>query len=648
MIANRGEIAVRIIKTAKLCGLQTIAVYTLPDINALHTKLADKAICIGSGKLADSYLSIEKIINAASEAKAEAIHPGYGFLSENAVFARSCRENNIIFIGPNSKTIEMMGNKAEAKKLVSELGISCIPGATLHHENIQTALEIALRIGFPLMIKAALGGGGKGMRLVNKAEGFSTALKLAKSESLNAFGSDQIILERAIPSPRHIEIQIFGDHHGNIVHLGERDCSIQRRHQKIIEEAPSPAINEPLRAKLGKAAVSIAKKISYEGAGTVEFLLDKNKNFYFLEMNTRLQVEHPVTESIFDLDLVYLQFLVADQQDLSFQKIKPQHKGHAIEVRLYAESPEKEFLPCTGKLYVWDINDGEGIRIDTGVTKGSKVTHFYDPLLAKIIGYGNTRSEALAKLISSLENSSIFGVTNNRNFLIKILKQAEFRKGLATTSFFEGHYGKGYKEDRITKDELALIAALIFQSKMLASQIKAPNVPNELLGWSNTGYLVSQLRLKYREEITNILIKQKNQSNFSIVIDNVQSEVTLKTDYCLVNGKRNHPVSFNTMDRTYQLITPNSSFILEEIEALNDVAHTDKIGMIKAPMPGIISAINVRFGDKIKMGQPLIILEAMKMQHELLASMDGSIKEIRVNVGDQVSADDFLIEIESK
>ena len=645
LIANRGEIASRIIKTAKKCGLKTIAVYTQADQNSPHVKLADVAILIGDGSVIDSYLSIPKIINAALSSKAESIHPGYGFLSENAAFAIACEKNNIIFIGPKPHSIKIMGNKAEAKKLVSAAGVTCIPGSDLIVKTPSEISSIASKVGYPLMIKAAAGGGGKGMRLVNHEKELHSALKLAKAEGLNSFGSDEVILERAIISARHVEIQIFGDSFGNVIHLGERDCSVQRRHQKVVEEAPCPVMNQKLRQSMGEIAVKVAKMIQYLGAGTVEFLLDDTENFYFLEMNTRLQVEHPVTELVTNLDLVHLQFLIADGQVLPVNQDDINFTGHAIEIRLYAEDPTKEFLPCSGPLHIWNIKESQGVRVDNGADDNSFVTPFYDPMLAKVIGHGATRTDALNNLIGALENTSIFGVRNNRNFLLHMLKQKKFRDGLATTSFLEEIYPTGFTDQAPSQTEYALVAALIYKKKLDQHLREAPSVQDELVGWSSKGSLNSTLLIRHSEEVKKVSITYQSQNRFLASLGVASFEVLLRDDEVRINGHLFPLLSFNNKLKDYQIITDETDFCFQEIYPSDKIAFAEKTGTLRAPMHGVIMDIFFTVGDTVKVGDCLMILEAMKMQHELIASIDGSVVEILTKKGNQVSVDDLLIEI---
>ncbi|MEH6524603.1 MAG: acetyl-CoA carboxylase biotin carboxylase subunit [Sneathiella sp.] len=442
LIANRGEIACRIMKTAHSMGIDTIAVYSEADANAPHRKMATEAVAIGPSPAGESYLVIKNIIAAAVQTNADAVHPGYGFLSENALFADACEEAGLIFVGPSSNAITLMGNKAEAKRQMIAAGVPCVPGYEGENQSDNKFFSAADEIGFPVMVKASAGGGGRGMRIVSKPEKLLKGLTAARSEGERSFGSGELILEKAIIEPRHIEIQIFADNYGNVVHLGERDCSIQRRHQKIIEEAPSPAVSPKLREEMGTTAIAATKAINYSGAGTFEFLLDQQHNFYFLEMNTRLQVEHPVTECITGLDLVEWQIRIASGEPLPLSQNGITVQGHAIEARLYSEDPYKGFIPKVGILSKWSAAEGEGIRTDHGLETGFEVTPYYDGMIAKIIGYGADRETARANLQEGLKQTVDDGLTTNRLFLLSCITHAEFIAGSATTGFIEAYFPK--------------------------------------------------------------------------------------------------------------------------------------------------------------------------------------------------------------
>ena len=435
LIANRGEIAVRIIRACKEMNIKTVAIYSEADKDALHTRLADEAICIGPADSRKSYLNMKNIIEAACITGADSIHPGFGFLSENAQFAKICEESNIKFIGPSSKVIELLGNKSNSKEMMKEAGVPTIPGSEGSIKGLKDAKAIANKIGYPIMIKAAAGGGGKGIRVVNSSDELENAYNIVKQEAKISFNDDELYIEKFVENPRHVEIQILADEHGNVVHLGERDCSIQRNHQKVIEETPSTAIDEKLRNKMGEAAVKAAKAAGYTSCGTVEFLVDKNKNFYFMEMNTRIQVEHPITEMRTGVDIVKEQIRIAAGEKLKFKQKDIKFNGHAIECRINAENPSKNFRPSPGKITGLNLPGGNGIRIDTAIYDGYTIPANYDSMIAKIIAFGTSRNEAIAKMKRALEELVIDGVDTNRDFLFEIIKNPDFIRGDFDTSF---------------------------------------------------------------------------------------------------------------------------------------------------------------------------------------------------------------------
>ena len=440
LIANRGEIAVRIIRACKEMNIKTVAVYSEADKESLHTKLADETVCIGPANSQKSYLNIKNIIGAANITGADSIHPGFGFLSENAQFAAICEESNIKFIGPNSQVIDMLGNKSNAKEIMKKAGVPVIPGSDGSVGGIKTAKEICEKIGYPVILKAASGGGGKGIRIVEREQDLENAYNIVKKEAKVSFNDDEIYIEKFIKNPRHVEIQILADEHGNVVHLGERDCSIQRRHQKMIEETPSTAIDEKLRNKMGEAAVKAAKAAGYTSCGTVEFLVDSDRNFYFMEMNTRIQVEHPITEERTGIDIVKEQIKIAGGEHLKFKQKEIEFRGHSIECRINAENPSKGFMPCPGKITGLNLPGGNGIRIDTAIYEGYTIPPYYDSMIAKIIVYGTTRNEAIAKMKRALEELVIEGVETNRDFLFEIIKNTDFIRGNFDTSFIEKNF----------------------------------------------------------------------------------------------------------------------------------------------------------------------------------------------------------------
>jgi len=475
LVANRGEIAIRVMKTAQKMGIKTVAVYSTVDRNALHVKYADEAVCIGEAPSNQSYLRADKIIEVCKELGVDAVHPGYGFLSENAQFAELCEKNNIIFIGPKSKAIEMMGNKLAAKEAVKDYDIPMVPGTEDAITDIEEAKKIATQIGFPILIKAAAGGGGKGMRIVEKEADFTSQMNRAISEAVNAFGDGAVFIEKYVTKPRHIEIQVMADSYGNIIYVFERECSIQRRHQKVVEEAPSAVLTPELRKKMGEAAVKVAKACDYLGAGTVEFLLDDKHNFYFLEMNTRLQVEHPVSELISGLDLVELQIKVAQGEALNIKQEDLHIKGHAMELRVYAEDPLNDFLPNVGFLSTYILPEGEGIRVDNGIEQGMDVPIYYDPMLSKLITYGKNREEAIALMIKAIDNYQIEGVATTLAFGKFVMQHEAFRTGEFDTGFVKKYYdAEKLKAQHTTEAEIAAMIAL----KQYLNDLKVVKLPN--------------------------------------------------------------------------------------------------------------------------------------------------------------------------
>ncbi|WP_298137663.1 acetyl-CoA carboxylase biotin carboxylase subunit [Flavobacterium sp.] len=461
LVANRGEIAIRVMKTAKKMGIKTVAVFSTADRNALHVKYADEAVCIGEAASSQSYLRGDKIIEVCKELGVDAVHPGYGFLSENSAFAEECEKNNIIFIGPKSKAIEMMGSKLAAKDAVKAYDIPMVPGTEDAISDIEDAKKVATQIGFPILIKASAGGGGKGMRVVEKEEDFESQMERAISEATNAFGDGSVFIEKYVTKPRHIEIQIMADSHGNVLYVFERECSIQRRHQKVVEEAPSSILTPEMRKKMGEAAVKVARACDYLGAGTVEFLLDDKHNFYFLEMNTRLQVEHPVTEMVSGLDLVELQIKVARGEALEIKQEDLVIQGHAMELRVYAEDPMNDFLPNVGNLSTYKLPEGEGIRVDNGIEEGMDVPIYYDPMLSKLVTYGNTREESIELMIKAIDNYHVEGVATTLPFGKFVMEHEAFRSGDFDTGFVKAYYSpEKLKSNLDIEAEIAAMIAL--------------------------------------------------------------------------------------------------------------------------------------------------------------------------------------------
>ncbi len=649
LIANRGEIAVRIIKTAKNLGLKTVAVYSDEDLDSLHVKLADEKINIGKGPSSESYLSIKNIIDAAKNTKSDAIHPGYGFLSENADFAKKCKKEKLIFIGPNYKTIEAMGNKKIAKSIAMKVGVPCLNDyRILSNEKMVKVNQKAKNIGYPIMLKATNGGGGKGMRLVLDQKNLKSALHLAKAESMSAFGSDEIIIEKALIKPRHIEVQIFGDNFGNFIHLGERDCSVQRRHQKIIEEAPAKNISNEVRNQLGEQAINLAKAINYEGAGTVEFLMDQNQNSFFLEMNTRLQVEHPVTEMITGLDLVELQLIIADGQQLPTNQENINFNGHAIEVRLCAEDPLNDFFPSFGKIYDFSFLDSKNIRIDSGIEKNQTVSSFYDPMVAKIISHSVTRNESIKQLLSFLSNLSLIGIKNNRDFLIDILSHKEFMKGQINTSFIEEFYPYGFiSQNPQIKDFLAF-AYMIFMNEFNFNLKKTSGIPKELQHWCNFPNIQKSYKINCLGKVKNVNVKCNSLNSFELIIDKKIHSLDFHNESIMINNSLYDYNELHIVNDTYYLIKDKVIFeFSKSLISTNENGNLSS-GEILSPMYGVISKVNVTNNKKVSKGETLFILEAMKMQHEIKADIDGLTCDIRVKENSQVSMGDLLVKISPK
>ncbi|MCF8466293.1 MAG: acetyl-CoA carboxylase biotin carboxylase subunit [Sneathiella sp.] len=652
LVANRGEIAVRVMKTAQSLGYRTIAVYSEADAAALHVRMADEAVLIGPAPVQQSYLDMNKILQAAAETGAEAIHPGYGFLSENASFARACDEAGLVFIGPTTEAIDLMGNKAAAKRRMIAADVPCVPGYEEPDQSGEAFVEASRKIGFPLMVKAAAGGGGRGMRLVQNENGLMTALASARSEALNAFGSDELILERAIIEPRHVEVQVFADTHGNVIHLGERDCSVQRRHQKIVEEAPCPVMTEELRARMGAAAVEAARSINYRGAGTVEFLLDSANNFYFLEMNTRLQVEHPVTELITGLDLVSLQIQVAQGEPLGIEQKDVKLTGHALEVRLYAEDTAQDFLPCTGKITTWRPASGDGIRFDSGIDAGAAISPFYDPMIAKVIAYGETREVARNRLIEALKNTVLFGLTTNRGFLIDILANEKFARGQVTTAFIT----EEFDSDKLAaknpdRTEMAMAAVLQYRVEREKALAEAICVSDRLMDWSSGGSLLTRYVYGSADMKTDVTVSPLRDGNYEINVDGADLfvEVVAMADnraQLTVDGRRKRVHFEAPAEGILELTDEGKTLRFVNMIAFAGAAEVMAgSGHVAAPMHGTLLEVFVQVGDEVEVGTRLAVLEAMKMQHDIVAQIAGVVQEVIATAASQVAVDDLLFEI---
>jgi geranyl-CoA carboxylase alpha subunit len=656
LIANRGEIACRVIRTAKKLGYRTVAVYSDADAGAPHVKLADDAVRIGSGPVGESYLVPELILQAAASSGAESIHPGYGFLSENAAFAEAVESAGLVFIGPTREAIDVMGNKAESKRRMIEAGVPCVPGYEGHDQSDKTLIAEGLKIDLPLMVKAAAGGGGRGMRLVHDQADLANAIKIARAEAEGAFGSGELILEKAIIKPRHVEIQVFADTFGNTVHLGERDCSVQRRHQKVIEEAPCPVMTQELREKMGQSAIDAAKSVNYRGAGTVEFLLDDSDFFYFLEMNTRLQVEHPVTELITGLDLVALQISVAQGDSLGLSQADISLEGHAIEVRLYTEDPSQDFLPASGPVDLWAPASGVGVRIDDGISTGQAISPFYDPMVAKVIGYGPTREAARLRLIGALKETVLFGTPSNKDFLIQCLDKQSFIDGAATTAFI----GEEFSADDLDAAPVSFLDSAVAATLELCLENKAHFqrsllVSCELKNWTIASAMVSRKQYQFVDITHDLSISPINSSADTYHVADTAAEQSAVIQVISMQDNK-AVVLFDGVKLVAQFMQRQRGQIYCSIQGrgafFKDLIILDGVvddaeggGRVIAPMHGLLLEVMVSAGDEVVKGQTLAVLEAMKMHYEILAEVDGTVEEVSAVAGSQVAVDDVLIEI---
>jgi geranyl-CoA carboxylase alpha subunit len=620
-----------------------VAVYSDADRESLHVREADQAVRIGEALPAQSYLNIAAIIAAAKDSGADAVHPGYGFLAENEDFAQACRDAGLVFIGPSPEAIKAMGNKAGAKAIMQAAGVPCVPGYQGADQSDAAMLAEAKKIGFPVMIKAVAGGGGRGMRLVADAAAFGDALRSARSEAQSAFGDAAVILERAILDPRHIEIQVFGDAFGNAIHLGERDCSVQRRHQKLIEEAPSPAVSPELRARMGAVAVAAVKSLHYEGAGTLEFLLDQNEKFYFMEMNTRLQVEHPVTEAITGLDLVELQLRVASGEPLGLRQEDIKFSGHAIEVRLCSEDAAHDFVPQSGRLALWQMP--EELRVEHALQSGCEIPPFYDSMIAKLISHGTTRDEARRKLVHGLEQTTAFGVTTNQTFLAACLRHPEFAAGKATTAFIGKHRGELLARRTDTASEAALAAVLLY--------VTDPFAPPWRDGRTLAATFPVPVRVELDHGIHDVEVGRERDSGY-LAAENTLYRIEIHpTDSDTIRIHSNgHTESIKWSrdgDRLFLLHRGVTLTIRDLTRAAPaaTAAATGSDGKVRAAMNGRVVAVLVKAGEKVAAGQPVMTLEAMKMEHVHSAPIAGTISAIDVAEGEQVTTGKIVVEIEA-
>ena len=648
LIANRGEIACRIMRTAKRMGIATVAVYSDADAGAPHMQMADEAVHIGPAASAESYLRADKIIAAAKDTGAEAVHPGFGFLSENAAFVEAVEAAGLAFIGPGTHAIRVMGDKIESKALAEKAGVSVVPGTPGAVEDVDEALKAAGEIGFPVMVKASAGGGGKGMRVIESAADLADGMRAAMSEAQTAFGDSRVFIEKFVTQPRHIEIQLIADQHGNIVYAGERECSIQRRHQKVVEEAPSPFISPETRAAMGQQAVELARAVDYRSAGTVEFIVGADQDFYFLEMNTRLQVEHPVTEMVYGLDLVETMIRVAagEKLDLTQDDIKP--NGWAIEARVYAEDPARGFLPSIGQLTRYREPVGEGVRVDSGVAEGGEISMYYDPMIAKLVTHAPTRDEAIDRLHLALDHYEIDGITSNRQFLSAVLENSAFKAGNLTTGFiaaeFDGDFVADAPAGTAANDLVALGAAIA----ALQIEERNPGSPDRIF------IIIDQTGRRYDVEVEAVTNREA-----MVVVDGRHYALfgRLRRPIGLFDGTINEePVAVQVRGTGHDIALTRGSHrlaakilparfgpMLSLMPPATDGAGADEI---VAPMPGQITRILVEVGDEVQAGQDVAIIEAMKMENILTSEARGTVISIEVGIGDNLNVDDLILSLD--
>ena len=655
LVANRGEIACRVFATAKKMGIATVAVYSDADRDALHVQMADEAVYIGPSVSAESYLVIEKIIQACLDTCADAVHPGYGFLSENSKFRDALDTAGIIFIGPGKKAIESMGDKITSKLIAQKAGVTCIPGYTDVVRDADHALEVCAEIGYPVMLKASAGGGGKGMRVAMNEDECRDGFERATNEARSSFGDTRIFIEKYIQQPRHIEIQVMADGHGSVIYLGERECSIQRRHQKVIEEAPSPFLNEATRQKMGEQSCALARAVDYQSAGTVEFIADADMNFYFLEMNTRLQVEHPVTELVTGQDLVELMIRVAAGEELPLTQQDVSLTGWAMESRVYAEDPFRNFLPSVGRLVRYSEPEGEGVRVDSGVYEGGEVSIFYDPMIAKLITYGEDRSQSIDRMVDALDNYYIRGVNHNISFLNALMVHPRFIAGDLSTNFIADEFPDGFNADLVPQADPAIALVVLGAVNQLEEE-RASLLSNQLTGhehvanrdWvvvvgdqqstvsvelTESGYLVSLGNLDYQVE-----------TNWSL------GEPLFKAD---VNGKdisvqversaKGYRLLYRGAEINAQILSPKAALLSAHMVYK---APADMSKFLLSPMPGLLVKMAVKEGQEVKEGEELAVVEAMKMENSLRAVQDGIVGKISAVEGGSLMVDEIILEFE--
>ncbi|WP_065188619.1 acetyl-CoA carboxylase biotin carboxylase subunit [Shewanella woodyi] len=682
LIANRGEIACRIIKTAKAMGIRTVALYSDADIDARHVAMADESFYLGGSAPADSYLKGDLIVEIAKKSGAQAIHPGYGFLSENADFARLCEQANIAFVGPSAAAIDSMGSKSAAKEIMGAAKVPLVPG--YHGDKQENTLLVseAKKMGFPLLIKAAFGGGGKGMRIVENEAEVLDAIHSARREAISSFGNDKLLMERYLRQPRHVEVQVFADNHGNCIYLSDRDCSIQRRHQKVVEEAPAPGLSDELRVKMGEAAVAAAKAIDYQGAGTVEFLLDTDNSFYFMEMNTRLQVEHPVTELVTGQDLVKWQLMVASGHPLPLAQDEVRIHGHSFEVRIYAEDPQNEFLPASGKLnFLREPEQSKFVRIDSGIRENDVISNFYDPMISKLIVWDESRPRALQRLVHSLESYQISGLKHNIEFLANIAEHQAFRDANFSTDFIDrygdGLIGRGLSGTASKDEQTALALAALYQicARKVAAKACAINSNDPYSPWgtvsgfrlnSASQHQVSLLddnhELQHLELIETSVgsksIFQMQQGDSLYVLNGelhgelLHAEISLsqadRSDSPLADKNQAHKfkVPVSQVDDDFTLFINSSSYHFRAIQTELTEEQECLADKLKAPMNGTVVTHLVNAGDTVTAGQGLMVMEAMKMEYTIESPFDGVVSAFYFDIGELVSDGALLVDVE--
>ncbi len=653
LVANRGEIAVRVITGARRAGYRTVAVYSEADRDALHVRTADEAVCIGPAPAAESYLVTEKIIEAARRSGAEAIHPGYGFLSERDDFAQAVVDAGLIFIGPDAASIRAMGNKSASKRLMLDAGVPCVPGYQGDDQHDETLSAEALRIGLPVMVKAAAGGGGRGMRRVVDAASLAESIRSARSEARNAFGDGQLLIEKAVVDARHVEIQVFGDRHGGLVHLGERECSVQRRNQKVVEEAPSPAVDVALRARMGEAAVAAARAVNYVGAGTVEFLLGADGQFYFLEMNTRLQVEHPVTEMVYGVDLVDWQLRIAQGEPVPMTQaqIDARSNGWAIEVRLCAEDPGRGYMPQTGTVMQWQYPEGSGVRMDAGLLEGQQISPFYDSMQAKLIAWGADREQARGRLLTALAQTCLIGVHSNRALLAQILSHPEFVAGRLSTEFIERNFPQAaLAADQPNGRHIALAALALYldDARQLA---QANGLSSELIGWHSSHASAVDLTLRCRDVAYALRVRKRALNHFIVELADESIEIQVESQCSrrlafVIDGVREQAGVARDADAIWLDAWSRCECYSDVTLVPATAVQAGSDGRLLANSDGKIVAVHVAPGDAVQSRQTLIVLEAMKMEFQLALPVSGAVGEVLVVPGQQVKHRQLLLRVD--